>query len=166
MEDVIQIASYICQRYQQQFGKRIDEMKLHKLLYFTQRESIIQTGEPIFKERFEAWKYGPVLVSIRQLYKNDDLHEELSDTAKEHYRKVFDSVFETYAHKDSWSLSSITHGEYAWQEARQNMSSTEQCHRLIETDNIRKDAERVKIRRFLYEKINPSMKGRSTNANN
>lgn len=40
MEDVVKVASYICQRYQREFGKRIDEMKLHKLLYFTQRESI------------------------------------------------------------------------------------------------------------------------------
>ena len=71
MEDVVKVASYICQRYQRQFGKRIDEMKLHKLLYFTQRESIIQTGQPIFEEHFEAWKYGPVLLSIRQLYKED-----------------------------------------------------------------------------------------------
>ena len=54
MENVVKVASYICQRYQRQFGKRIDEMKLHKLLYFTQRESIIQTGQPIFEERFEA----------------------------------------------------------------------------------------------------------------
>ncbi len=48
MEKVTDIASYIYQRYQKQFGKCIDEMKLHKLLYFTQRESIIQTDEPIF----------------------------------------------------------------------------------------------------------------------
>lgn len=49
MENVVKVASYICQRYQQQFSKRIDEMKLHKLLYFTQREAIIQTEEPILK---------------------------------------------------------------------------------------------------------------------
>ena len=50
MENVVHVASYICQRYHQHFGKRIDEMNLHKLLYFTQRESNIQTGDPIFKE--------------------------------------------------------------------------------------------------------------------
>ena len=44
MEDVVKIASYICDRYQKEFGTRIDEMKLHKLLYFTQRECIAQTG--------------------------------------------------------------------------------------------------------------------------
>ena len=70
MEKVTTIASYIYQRYQQDYGKRMDEMKLHKLLYFVQREAIIQTDEPMFKEQFEAWKYGPVMVEIRRMYKD------------------------------------------------------------------------------------------------
>ena len=166
MEDVVKIASYIYQRYQQQFGKQIDEMKLHKLLYFTQRESIIQTGEPIFAECFEAWKYGPVLVSIRQLYKEDSLHKELSTSAKETYKNVFDTVFSTYASKDSWSLSSITHGEYAWRQARKEMQPDEKCHKQMLTDDIRKDAERVKQRRFLYNKVVPLINSTSNYANN
>lgn len=151
MADVIKVASYICLRYQQLFGERIDEMKLHKLLYFTQRESIIQTDEPLFEDCFEAWKYGPVMVSIRQKYRTDTLHEELPCPIKERYKKIFDTVFDTYAPKDSWSLSSITHGEYAWQEARKKITP-EQQHVLIMTDDIRIDAKRVKIRRFLFEK--------------
>ena len=31
MEDVVKIASYICLRYRRRFGRKIDEMKLHKL---------------------------------------------------------------------------------------------------------------------------------------
>ena len=50
-------------------------MKLHKLLYFTQRECLIQKGEPMFDAQFEAWKYGPVMVQIHQHYKNDSLPE-------------------------------------------------------------------------------------------
>lgn len=101
MEDVVKIASYICLRYQRRFGRKIDEMKLHKLLYFTQRESIIRTGEPLFGDCFEAWKYGPVLVAIRQRYKNNTLHEELPAPVEERYKEVFDTVFKTYACKNS-----------------------------------------------------------------
>lgn len=165
MEDVVKIASYICLRYQQQFGHRIDEMKLHKLLYFTQRESIIQMGAPMFSDCFEAWKYGPVMVPIRQRYRDDTLYEELPDTVKKHYQKVFDTVFDTYAPKDSWSLSSITHGEYAWQEARQR-NGQDKLHKTIFTDNIKKDAERVKLRRFLYEKVNPLITKTNSYAHN
>ena len=152
-DKIDRVASYICLRYQQGFGARIDEMKLHKLLYFAQRESIIQLDKPLFQDCFEAWKYGPVMVSIRQKYRYDALHEDLTIEEKEYYKQVFDTVFETYAVKDSWSLSNITHGEFAWQEARK-MVTTMQPHAIIMTDNIKKDAERVKIRRFLYEKLN------------
>ena len=71
MMGILQVASYIYKRYMDDFGVRIDEMKLHKLLYFTQRECLIQKGEPMFEALFEAWKYGPVMVQIRQYYKND-----------------------------------------------------------------------------------------------
>ena len=154
MEKVTTIASYLYQRYQQDYGKRMDEMKLHKLLYFVQREAIIQTDEPMFKEQFEAWKYGPVMVEIRRMYKDGCLTEKLPQTYIEKYKSVFDMVFSTYAQKDSWSLSSITHGEYSWGQARKGIHEDENCDKLIDTDDIRKDAERVKIRRFLYKKLN------------
>ena len=165
MADVVKIASYICMRYKKLYSKKIDEMKLHKLLYFTQRESIIQTGEPLFNDCFEAWKYGPVMVSIRQKYRDNALYETLSPEIIEKYQSVFDMVFETYAPKDSWSLSSITHGEYAWQKARQKVT-TERQHVSIITDDIREDAKRVKIRRFLYEKANSLMTKTNNHANN
>lgn len=60
MEDVVKIASYICQRYEHQYGTRIDEMKLHKLLYFTQRECLVQLGEPMFGAKFKAWSISPL----------------------------------------------------------------------------------------------------------
>lgn len=155
MISVTTIASYICVRYQKTFGKRIDEMKLHKLLYFSQRECLIQLGEPLFEEQFEAWKYGPVLVGIRQLYKQDLLHESLSPDLEDKYRPVFDMVFETYAHKDAWSLSSLTHGEYSWRQARQNVDRDANSTSKLNIDDIAKDAERIKIRRFIYYRMQP-----------
>ena len=86
MEKVTDIASYIYQRYQKQFGKCIDEMKLHKLLYFTQRESIIQTDEPIFQEEFEAWKYGPVMTGIRRMYKDGSLTKAIPQSIADRYK--------------------------------------------------------------------------------
>lgn len=84
MVNVVSIASYISERYMKEYGERIDEMKLHKLLYLTQRECMIQTGEPMFDATFHAWKYGPVLPEIRLLYRQDALNKPLSteDEAK------------------------------------------------------------------------------------
>ena len=70
-------------------------MELHKQLYFTQRESIIRIGKPLFGDCFEAWKYGPVLVAIRQRYKNDTLYEGLLAPVEKRYKEVFDTPVET-----------------------------------------------------------------------
>ena len=57
MEDLMNVASYIYNRYETENGTRIDEMKLHKLMYFSQRESLIQDSEPLQRSllRVEIW---------------------------------------------------------------------------------------------------------------
>lgn len=154
MLDVLQVASYICQRYQKEFGVRIDEMKLHKLLYFTQRECLIQTAHPMFEAKFEAWKYGPVMPCIRQHYKDDSLHIPLSKEQEEQYRLVFDMVFKTYARQKSWSLSSLTHGEYSWKQARKGYGEQDACEVEIKNEDIATDANRVRQRRIILRQLN------------
>lgn len=149
MEDVKIIAAYICQRYQSQFGRGIDEMKLHKLLYFCQREAIIQTGELLFGAEFEAWKYGPVLVEIRQLFHEETIQRLDVPESIHRYDAIFDKVFDTYAVKDSWSLSSLTHGETSWQKARVGYDPDAPCHVKLDVEDIRKDAHRIKLRRIV-----------------
>ena len=154
MEDVIKIASYVCLRYEKEYGKRIDEMKLHKLLYLIQRESIIQTGEPMFKERFQAWKYGPVMVEVRQAYKEGCLDTPPDTAVTEKYKEVFDKVFEMYSGKDSWSLSCLTHCEYSYKKARgEKLKKYDDCSEYIDVDDIRKDAGRVIVRRYVYDSM-------------
>ena len=40
MERIVDVAQYIYDEYKRQTGESIDEMKLHKLIYFVKRESI------------------------------------------------------------------------------------------------------------------------------
>ena len=49
-------APYICNRYRKESKIEIDEMKLQKLLYFSQRESLIQNNKALFNESFYVWK--------------------------------------------------------------------------------------------------------------
>ena len=152
MLNVISVASYICCRYKEQYGRDIDEMKLHKLLYFAQRECIVQTSKPLFDDRFEAWRYGPVMVCIRQYFKKGKLCEMPTKECIAEYQSVFDKVFLTFAPKDSWSLSSLTHGEYSWQKARKGCAPDEHCDAYMATEDIAKDADRIRTRRFLLRK--------------
>lgn len=148
MESVIKIASYICNRYKSEFNSCIDEMKLHKLLYFVQRESIIQKNEPMFPEQFLAWKYGPVMLQIRSLYASNKLNVLPSKEFIECNKSIFDFIFTHYAIKSSWSLSRLSHGELSWQMARHNLSPDQNGSEPLNIEYIRKDAERIKMRRF------------------
>lgn len=153
MESVKKVASYIAQRYQKEFGERISEMKLHKLLYFTQRESLIQLGEPMFGENFLAWKYGPVIPSIRSLYAQEQLDDVPDSKWEEANKSVLDFVFSHYAPKEAWSLSRLSHGEVSWRNARKGLEDDENGNIPMNIADIQKDAERMKIRRYILSRM-------------
>lgn len=153
MVKVAQVASYIYKRYQEVFKEKISEMKLHKLLYFTQRESIIRKGKPMFEDSFLAWRYGPVLINVRSLYADGLLTDLPSDEFIKENQEIFDFIFSYYAPKDAWSLSRLTHGEYSWTHARGNLLPNQSCNVPLAIEDIRKDAERIKLRRFLLQEI-------------
>lgn len=149
MEDVIKIASYICQRYEYLFGVRLDEMKLYKLLYFTQRECIVETGHRIFGDSFSVTASGLVVPSVHIAYCQDTLHERLSEEALSAYRPVFDHVFNTYAPKDDFGLTTLIQNEHSWKKAAEELG----IGHCIQTADIAKDAERIRNRRFLLKHL-------------
>ena len=154
MESAVDIAAYISFRYKNEYGANIDEMKLHKLLYFSQRESLIQLGEPLFSEEFRAWKYGPVLVRVREIIRYCSLVPQTVDyNLPEKYQPILDKVFSQYAGKDSWSLSRLSHGEYSWQNARKGLGPIYNCANAITLEDLKVDADRIKLRRYFVSKL-------------
>ena len=153
MESVLKIAAYICLRYKDEFHSEIDEMKLHKLLYFSQREAIIQTSEAMFTEPFQAWQYGPVMVCVRKHFGESTLSELPSKPFIEKYKSSFDRVFKQYAPLDSWSLSRLTHGEISWKRARVGFAPEDQCTNNMDIEDIKLDAKNAKLRRALLSVI-------------
>lgn len=154
--NVKEVSEYICSRYKKEYKNHIDEMKLHKLLYFSQRESLIMSAKALFDDEFSGWCYGPVMVSIRNDYKNGTISENInydSDKYKE-IKPIMDSVFQKYAEKSSTSLSRISHCEYSWKKSRTGLNERENGNKKIKLNDIAVDAERVRIRRILLEQIN------------
>lgn len=147
MVAVFDAASYVYNRYKKEFKEEIDEMKLHKLLYFAQRESIIQTGEILFEATFSAWKFGPVLKEIRYAYKEKSFLKEIKASVVVEMKPIMDRIFSDYAGKDSWSLSRLTHGEVSWQKSRIGIPEEVNGDRAMAVEDIREDAERIKARR-------------------
>ena len=144
MEKVIDVAQYIYLEYKRQSGNVIDEMKLHKLLYLTQREALAITGEEMFSEEFEGWKYGPVCREVRNCYTEDGMY---SDDIKEislESMYIAKNVILQYGAFESWKLSELTHKELSWRNARKGIPEGQNGKRKLSIEDIRKDAEKVR----------------------
>lgn len=146
MADMLTVAACICRRYQETYGEKIDEMKLHKLMYFTQREALIQNDEPLFSEEFHGWRYGPVLPQLREPYQQDALPPATQEDMQA-LESILDSVFDEYAGMDSFSLSRLTHGEISWRKSRRGIHPSENSDQVISTEDIRLDAQQISERK-------------------
>ena len=60
-------------------GIPVTQMKLQKLVYFANGIHLAQHGTPLIKEKFQAWKFGPV---VRNIYNTFRFYgsEPISDT--------------------------------------------------------------------------------------
>ena len=144
MERIIDVAQYIYDEYKQQSGEVIDEMKLHKLLYLSQRESLAITNEPLFPEAFEGWKYGA-------LYTEDGMYYEDRRPLSAEATYIVKNVILQYGGLASWKLSEISHKEISWRNARKDLAPGENGNRPLSIDDIRKDAEKVRPYDALYD---------------
>lgn len=151
MERIIDVAQYIYDEYKQQSGEVIDEMKLHKLLYLSQRESLAITNEPLFPEAFEGWKYGPVSKEVRALYTEDGMYYEDRRPLSAEATYIVKNVILQYGGLASWKLSEISHKEISWRNARKDLAPGENGNRPLSINDIRKDAEKVRPYDALYD---------------
>ncbi|MGH3864257.1 type II toxin-antitoxin system antitoxin SocA domain-containing protein [Actinokineospora sp.] len=97
-------------------------MRLQKLLYYVQGWHLAMTGEPIFPDRIEAWRAGPV---VPEVYKRHEGKREVAkwdegdpDRLDDDRRETVRWVVARYAGFDRHQLSSMTHDEEPWRKAR------------------------------------------------
>lgn len=142
-DTVLAVASHLLTLYKRTFQQEMDEMKFHKLMYFAQRESFIQSGKPLFNATFYGWKYGPILKEIRSIYKTH-CEGTLSDTEVSEYAdEVLKTTLQHYGEIDSWELSLLSHGERSWINSRIGVPLNENSDRPINNEDIAEDAKRV-----------------------
>ena len=153
MERVVDVAQYMIDAYKKVSGDELDELKLHKLLYFAQREALAIAGTPLFKEPFFGWKFGPVCRKVRSNY-SPDSHSMASDdirplSAQSKY--LIDNIIAQYGEYASWKLSELSHKEISWRNARQGLSPDQNGNRQLSLDDIRKDAEKIRPYDSFYD---------------
>lgn len=133
-------------------GKKMDEMKMHKLMYFAQREALMDTDNLLFDETFYGWKFGPVLMSVRDEYKNANPYGLVEEKVDEVTTALLDRVLERYGDRTSWSLSRLSHDEVSWKHAREGLSPEDNGRVPLEEKMMRVDAVRERAQRKYNEK--------------
>lgn len=116
------------------FAENIDitPMKLQKMIYFVYRDYLQLTERALFNERFETWKYGPVVRSVYDQYKKygsnairdyayesgEKYYYTVNEESSPAFKRVIDEVWNQYKSYDGIYLSSITHRPgTAWKKA-------------------------------------------------
>ena len=107
----------------------LSPLKLQKMIYFLYKEYLQKTGSEIFNERFETWKYGPVIPSLYFEFMSFGNHS-INEYAKDSQGKIFfvkeegdfeeaiSKVWKKYKAFTGSSLSALTHQEgTAWSKA-------------------------------------------------
>lgn len=139
--DILDIASAVKTIYNTVFcndGEQSDltEMKMHKLLYFSQKKHYENFGTWLFNDDFEGWVHGPVNRQVRsEYYLLDDFEGEL--TPEEEY--TIREVVYDYGKFSAGYLRNISHDDEAYKISRYGLRDGESGSNRIEKGNIIKD---------------------------
>lgn len=143
MDKIIDVAAYVIKKYKELTGETLDEMKLHKLLYFTQREAFAITGHQAFDGIFEGWKYGPVCREVRSNYYGGEIVVPTSEITEE-IQYIVNNVILEYGSLASWKLSQLSHKDSSWINARRGLAPDENGSRPLNIEDIKADAAKIR----------------------
>ena len=133
---VFDIAKYILHQRGQ-----MSTMKLQKLCYYAQAWSLVWDDTPLFDEDFSAWRNGPVCKPLFDVTRGKfsvTEEDEPGDIAKlsSVQKRTIDEVLKSYGDKDAQWLSSLSHMEKPWQEARGNDSFDDKSDRIVTKESM------------------------------
>lgn len=131
----------IITRHRELFDEGPSPMKLQKLCYYAQGYLLAQ-GVKLFDEDFQAWQHGPVVPALYQQYKEYGWRCITEDVAFNEAELTADVVQEikdivaAYGRFDGAALSTMTHREAPWIEARGDLSEDQGSTEAISKDSL------------------------------
>ena len=124
------VADYFLASMDEESGELISNLKLQKLVYYSQGVHLALYGEPLFGEQIIAWKHGPVVPELYRKYSEsgsgpvpcvDGINLDKYDIRA---REVLDEVAEVYGQFSAWKLRNMTHEEAPWKDTPLNEEIT------------------------------------------
>jgi len=117
MATALQVASHILNIH-----GPMSTMKVQKLVYFSQAWHLVWRDRPLFDEPIEAWAGGPVVRSVWAAHRGQFMVTAsqfgLQPPLAPAEAAVVDIVTGHYARWDGAQLSTLTHQEAPWRDAR------------------------------------------------
>jgi uncharacterized phage-associated protein len=126
-------------------GENITNLKLQKLLYYSQAWYLANYDKPLFDDPIEAWVHGPVVPSVFQEYKVNRwspigidypacLHGRWLPN---HLRQHLDNILSAYGNLQGWDLERLSHREQPWLTARGGMPPDASSNAVITHDSMK-----------------------------
>ena len=134
---------YIVKAYDDGKDSEITNMKIQKLLYYSQSIYLALFDCPLFIEEIQAWKYGPVCPPAYQFYREyedkqlPNQNEDLIDIPKD-IQDLIDEIWQYFGRYHAYILSGMSHLEFPWRNARRGLNDYESSQELITKDDMQK----------------------------
>jgi len=143
------VAKYILLRAAND-GELISPLKMQKLVYYSYSWVLAKLDKRLFDEKIEAWPNGPVVRSLYTAlkdYGSGPIPEEWAGETFEHVKKrlpkeaidVLELVYESYANFTAFQLTTLTHEESPWKEARRDCGPLDKSTNKISDELIIKE---------------------------
>lgn len=125
-------------------GGYLNQLKLQKLLYYTQAWHLAHFSTPLFIGRFQAWVHGPVNREIFNRFRSTKMlysevgREDIIDgfnseqSLPEDTQEFIEVILETYGPLTGDQLETLTHHEDPWILARKRCRPDEYCENEID----------------------------------
>ena len=128
MVSPLDVARYfIFRAYEDGRESLMTNMKVQKLLYYTQSLYLALFDEPLFDDEIQAWRYGPVCPPAYRFYSDFEARQlpvprkdELTRISEE-VQNLLREVWEYFGEHDAYFLSGLTHLEFPWKKARRGL---------------------------------------------
>lgn len=116
-------------------GEVLTNLKLQKLLYYSQAWFLALNGAALFDEEFQAWVHGPVLPS--QYFRFSDfrwkpiIDEVAEPNLDDRFANHLCEVLEVFGVETAVALEHMTHDEMPWKRARGTLEPHEPSKAII-----------------------------------
>ena len=129
--------------FSHEHGDPVSNLKLQKLLYYTQAWFLALYDRPLFDERIEAWVHGPAVPPVYGNFKEwtwQPITREVNypDLPNEQIASHLSEVMDVYGELTAYQPEKLTHSEDPWKNARKGLPPDALSHEIISHDDMKR----------------------------